>query len=71
MRVSHPHVVAWCMRKWYCISALVVSLKVTLEVTFVSGYVIWNINNVFCAELRVFRNVVGNPLGFVTKLHGW
>jgi dihydroceramidase len=47
------------------------AMKLTLKVTFVSGYIVWNIDNVFCTELQAFRDIVGMPLGFVTELHGW
>lgn len=40
-------------------------------VSFVWGYVLWNIDNEFCAELRSARDAVGMPLGFVLELHGW
>jgi Ceramidase len=50
---------------------LVKCAKLIFEVTFLSGYTVWNIDNGFCAELRAFRNVVGMPLGFMTELHGW
>jgi dihydroceramidase len=43
----------------------------TILVTFVGGYVLWNIDIHACSELRAFRNFVGMPLGFVTELHGW
>jgi dihydroceramidase len=46
-------------------------MKLTLKVTFVGGYIVWNIDNVFCAELRALRDIVGMPLGFATELHGW
>ncbi|KAF8861305.1 alkaline phytoceramidase, partial [Acephala macrosclerotiorum] len=38
---------------------------------FVWGYVLWNVDNEFCAELRSLRDAVGMPLGFVLELHGW
>ena len=38
----------------------------TLKVTFVREYVEWNIDNVFCADLRASGDVFGMPLGFVS-----
>jgi dihydroceramidase len=37
----------------------------------VTGFILWNVDNAFCAELSAFREAVGMPLGFVSELHGW
>ncbi|KAE9367767.1 hypothetical protein N431DRAFT_416611 [Stipitochalara longipes BDJ] len=59
-RVKHSHVAS--EMRW---------LGIYGTVTFVSGYIVWNIDFAFCAELGAFRAAVGMPLGFVTELHGW
>jgi len=64
------NVVAWYLRNW-CLILPSHPIGADFQVTFVSGYIVWNIDNVFCAELRAIREVVGMPLGFVTELHGW
>jgi dihydroceramidase len=40
-------------------------------VIFVSGYVIWNIDNYTCAWLRQTRRAIGMPWSFLLELHGW
>ncbi|QPG76534.1 hypothetical protein FOA43_003923 [Brettanomyces nanus] len=39
---------------------------------FALGFLIWNIDNLFCSPITLFRrNVLGLPLGFLTEGHGW
>lgn len=39
---------------------------------FLFGFIIWNIDNVFCEPITFFRrNILGMPLGFLTEGHGW
>jgi hypothetical protein len=37
----------------------------------VTGYLVWNLDFVYCSQLHAFRSVVGIPLGFMSELHGW
>ena len=37
----------------------------------VLGYVLWNIDLEFCAELRSLRERVGLPWAWLLELHGW
>jgi dihydroceramidase len=37
----------------------------------VLGYIIWNVDLEFCKELRMLRERVGLPWGWVLELHGW
>jgi dihydroceramidase len=75
-KVSHPHVaneMLWLgiygsgtYPLFYSCGPMLIWIA-----TFVSGYIVWNIDNAFCTELRSIRDAVGIPLGFVTELHGW
>jgi len=74
-RVKHPYVANEMRRlgiygsgEWDC---QLQGFRADFEVTFISRYVIWNIDFAWCPELRAFRDAVGMPLGFVTELHGW
>jgi len=40
-------------------------------VAAVAGYLVWNLDFIYCSQLHAFRSVVGIPLGLVTELHGW
>jgi dihydroceramidase len=35
------------------------------------GYILWNIDLEFCAELRRFREQIGLPWAWLFELHGW
>ncbi|KAJ2710159.1 alkaline ceramidase ydc1 [Coemansia spiralis] len=35
------------------------------------GFLVWNIDNVFCHRLRSYRSYVGAPLDALLQLHGW
>ncbi|KAJ1838030.1 alkaline ceramidase ydc1, partial [Coemansia sp. RSA 2708] len=35
------------------------------------GFLAWNIDNVFCHNLRSYRGYVGTPLDALLQLHGW
>ncbi|KAG6276271.1 hypothetical protein E4U47_000124 [Claviceps purpurea] len=37
----------------------------------VFGYVLWNIDLEFCAQLRAIRQMVGLPWAWLFELHGW
>lgn len=38
---------------------------------FISGYVIWNIDNFTCSWLTHAKRKIGMPLSFLLELHGW
>lgn len=39
---------------------------------FLFGFIIWNIDNVYCSSITYFRrHFLGLPLGFLTEGHGW
>ncbi|KAM0129413.1 hypothetical protein ACHAPC_000825 [Botrytis cinerea] len=40
-------------------------------VIFVSGFVLWNIDNQFCESLTDTKHSLGMPWSFVLELHGW
>ncbi|KAJ1975220.1 alkaline ceramidase ydc1 [Dimargaris xerosporica] len=40
-------------------------------VTFLAGFFLWNVDNVFCPQLRSARDYVNFPLEVVLQLHGW
>jgi dihydroceramidase len=40
-------------------------------VIFISGYVIWNIDNITCSWLTQAKRTIGMPLSFLLELHGW
>ncbi|KAK3374117.1 ceramidase [Lasiosphaeria ovina] len=50
---------SWRFRGWRALFA------------FVFGYVLWNIDLEFCAELRELREHVGLPWAWLLELHGW
>jgi hypothetical protein len=38
---------------------------------FLGGFFIWNLDNVFCTEIRQIRRAVGLPWGIFLEGHGW
>ncbi|KAL8691742.1 MAG: hypothetical protein Q9224_004104 [Gallowayella concinna] len=38
---------------------------------FLSGFGIWQLDNIFCSELRTWRREVGLPWGILLEGHGW
>ncbi|KAK2594965.1 alkaline ceramidase ydc1 [Conoideocrella luteorostrata] len=49
----------WNIRTWKAISVCLV------------GYVLWNIDLEYCAQLRTIRQQVGLPWAWLFELHGW
>jgi dihydroceramidase len=49
----------WNWRTWKAISICL------------AGYVLWNIDLEYCAELRAIRKQVGLPWAWVFEFHGW
>ena len=39
--------------------------------TFAGGFAIWNIDNIFCEQLRAIREVIGDDLGMLIQGHGF
>ncbi|KAK3671145.1 alkaline ceramidase ydc1 [Recurvomyces mirabilis] len=39
--------------------------------TFLGGFVIWSLDNVYCSKLRSWRHEIGLPWGIVLEGHGW
>ncbi|KAI8322246.1 alkaline phytoceramidase [Martensiomyces pterosporus] len=35
------------------------------------GFFVWNIDNIFCHQLRSYRSYVNSPLDALLQLHGW
>lgn len=38
---------------------------------FVFGYLLWQLDFIFCTELTTLKRTVGLPWGFLLELHGW
>ncbi|KAJ5362178.1 hypothetical protein N7541_003022 [Penicillium brevicompactum] len=38
---------------------------------FLGGFFIWNLDNIFCSEIRRMRRTVGLPWGLLLEGHGW
>ncbi|KAJ2139330.1 alkaline ceramidase ydc1 [Coemansia sp. RSA 788] len=35
------------------------------------GFLVWNVDNIFCHQLRTYRSYLGMPLDGLLQLHGW
>jgi len=40
-------------------------------ILFIGGFAIWNLDNVFCAQIRRFRRAIGLPWAILLEGHGW
>jgi len=40
-------------------------------VIFVSGFAIWNVDNILCSSITATKRAIGMPLSFLLELHGW
>ena len=38
---------------------------------FLTGFLIWNLDNAFCPKLRIWRRQIGLPWGVILEGHGW
>ncbi|KAB8235675.1 ceramidase [Aspergillus alliaceus] len=38
---------------------------------FFTGYIIWNLDNQMCNDLRKWRRIIGLPWGIILEGHGW
>jgi len=41
------------------------------SIIFVTGFIIWNIDNAICSSLTVWKRSIGMPWSFLLELHGW
>jgi len=39
--------------------------------TFISGFVIWNLDNIFCASITSWKQFIGWPAAFLLEGHAW
>ena len=39
--------------------------------SFLGGFLIWGLDNVYCSKLRVWRREIGLPWGILLEGHGW
>ncbi len=39
--------------------------------TFLGGFAIWGLDNVYCSTLRAWRREIGLPWGILLEGHGW
>ena len=46
-------------------------LQLVGTVTVLPGFLIWNIDNVFCGTLRAARDAIGYPWAVLLEGHGW
>lgn len=40
-------------------------------VIFISGFLLWNLDNIFCHSLTSAKRYIGMPWSFMLELHGW
>lgn len=38
---------------------------------FLAGFMVWNLDNIYCSDLRAWRDRVGLPWGVLAEGHGW
>lgn len=38
---------------------------------FAFGFFIWNLDNIYCSDLRSWRKIIGLPFGVLLEGHGW
>ncbi|XP_077988131.1 alkaline ceramidase 3-like [Glandiceps talaboti] len=46
-------------------------LALTAGITYLAGFILWNIDNIYCDKLRYLRGNMISPLRPMTQLHGW
>ncbi|KAG8409468.1 alkaline ceramidase ydc1 [Metarhizium acridum] len=47
------------------------ALVATGLTVFLAGYAIWNLDNIFCSQLRGWRRQIGLPWAILLEGHGW
>lgn len=40
-------------------------------VTFIGGFFVWKLDNVFCSQIRRWRRAMGLPWAILLEGHGW
>jgi hypothetical protein len=40
-------------------------------VFFLTGYLLWNLDFIYCAQLTKWKRAIGMPWSFVLEFHGW
>ncbi|KAJ1661709.1 alkaline ceramidase ydc1 [Coemansia sp. RSA 1646] len=50
---------------------LLVRLFMLGNICMLSGFFVWNLDNIFCNQLRSYRSYMEMPLNAVLQLHGW
>jgi dihydroceramidase len=43
----------------------------TGALTFATGFIIWNLDNIFCATLTTWKRAIGWPVAFLLEGHSW
>jgi dihydroceramidase len=41
------------------------------SIFFISGFILWNIDQIICESLTTLKRAIGMPWSFVFELHGW
>ncbi|KAJ1908242.1 alkaline ceramidase ydc1, partial [Tieghemiomyces parasiticus] len=54
-----------------CTRAVLQRLFTQSAATFLLGFALWNVDNIFCPQLRYIRSQVGTPFDTLFQLHGW
>ena len=39
--------------------------------TFLTGFLVWNLDNIFCARLTMWKHLMGWPGAFLLEGHSW
>ncbi|KAJ1943016.1 alkaline ceramidase ydc1, partial [Linderina pennispora] len=50
---------------------LMTRLLVLGHIGMYGGFLVWNLDNIFCHRLRSYRQMVNSPLDVFLQLHGW
>ncbi|KAJ2797430.1 alkaline ceramidase ydc1, partial [Coemansia guatemalensis] len=50
---------------------VLIKLRLLADIGMWGGFLLWNIDSIFCERLRSYRTYVGAPLDAVLQLHGW
>lgn len=45
--------------------------RLTYTVCFLFGYLLWNLDFIYCSELTAWKRAMGMPWSFVLEFHGW
>ncbi|KAJ2079520.1 alkaline ceramidase ydc1 [Coemansia sp. RSA 988] len=50
---------------------VLIKLRLLADIGMWGGFLLWNIDTIFCERLRSYRSYVGVPLDAILQLHGW